>query len=169
MTNTDTADDSRTDTPDDTDRDADHGHGTAPDDTSREGTVHARVDVARAGTFAGVYPAVVTPFDETGAVDHDRLRRRARRLERAGVDGIVPAGSTGEAATLSHDEHVAVVETVAEAVDVAVVGDANVGDRLRPPHASPWVRRRADSPARPPPPRPPLSECVYGRDTAGFR
>jgi len=67
--------------------------------------------------FAGVYPAMVTPFETDGSIDHERLAADARRLEAAGVDGLVPVGSTGESATLSHDEHVAVVETVAEAVD----------------------------------------------------
>ncbi|MEZ3115535.1 4-hydroxy-tetrahydrodipicolinate synthase [Halobaculum sp. MBLA0147] len=72
-------------------------------------------------TFAGVYPALPTPFDDGGAVDHDRLAQRARRLEAAGVDGVVPVGSTGESATLTHDEHVAVVETVVAAVDCPVI------------------------------------------------
>ena len=65
----------------------------------------------------GVFPAMVTPFTESGAIDHDALAAEASRLEAAGVDGLVPVGSTGESATLSHDEHVEVVETVIEAVD----------------------------------------------------
>ncbi|WP_284014315.1 4-hydroxy-tetrahydrodipicolinate synthase [Halobaculum litoreum] len=73
-------------------------------------------------TFAGVYPAMTTPFtDGTDAVDHEQLAVDARRLEAAGVDGLVPAGSTGEAATLTHDEHAEVVETVVDAVDVPVI------------------------------------------------
>ncbi|MFC4358725.1 4-hydroxy-tetrahydrodipicolinate synthase [Halobium salinum] len=74
--------------------------------------------------FAGVYPAMTTPFDEDGGIDHDQLASDARRLEDAGVDGVVPVGSTGESATLTHDEHVAVVETVADAVSVPVVAGA---------------------------------------------
>jgi 4-hydroxy-tetrahydrodipicolinate synthase len=72
----------------------------------------------------GVYPATTTPFDGDGSIDHDQLRTDARRLEAAGVDGLVPVGSTGESATLSHDEHVAVVETTAEAVDLPVIAGA---------------------------------------------
>ena len=72
----------------------------------------------------GVYPATTTPFDGDGSIDHDQLRADARRLEAAGVDGLVPVGSTGESATLSHDEHVAVVETTAEAVDLPVIAGA---------------------------------------------
>lgn len=69
----------------------------------------------------GVFPAITTPFDDDGEVDHEQLREHARRLEEAGVDGIVPAGSTGESATLTHDEHIEVTRTVIDAVDVPVV------------------------------------------------
>jgi len=74
--------------------------------------------------FAGVYPAMITPFDQDGRIDHESLRAEARRLEAGGVAGLVPAGSTGEAATLTHDEHLEVVETVVDAVDVPVVAGA---------------------------------------------
>jgi len=63
----------------------------------------------------GVFPAMTTPFHDDGRIDHDQLAADVRRLERAGVDGLVPAGSTGESATLTHDEHIDVVETVVEA------------------------------------------------------
>ena len=68
-------------------------------------------------TFAGVYPAMCTPFHDDGRIDFETLRANARRLEAAGVDGLVPVGSTGESATLGHDEHLAVVETVVEAAE----------------------------------------------------
>ncbi|USZ69036.1 4-hydroxy-tetrahydrodipicolinate synthase [Halorussus salilacus] len=74
--------------------------------------------------FGGVYPAMTTPFDSDDSIDFDQLRADARRLEDAGVDGLVPVGSTGESATLTHDEHVAVVEAVAETADVPVVAGA---------------------------------------------
>jgi 4-hydroxy-tetrahydrodipicolinate synthase len=65
---------------------------------------------------------MTTPFDEDGAIDYDQLQADARRLEAAGVDGLVPVGSTGESATLTHDEHVEVVEAVIDAVeDVFVI------------------------------------------------
>ena len=65
----------------------------------------------------GVFPAMITPFEDDGSIDHDQLAAEARRLERAGVDGLVPVGSTGESATLTHEEHRTVVETVIDAVD----------------------------------------------------
>jgi len=67
--------------------------------------------------FTGVFPAMTTPFTPDGRIDHETLAADARRLEAAGVAGLVPAGSTGESATLTHDEHIEVVETVVEAVD----------------------------------------------------
>jgi len=67
--------------------------------------------------FTGVFPAMTTPFASDGRIDHETLAADARRLEDAGVAGLVPAGSTGESATLTHDEHIEVVETVVEAVD----------------------------------------------------
>ncbi|MFB6138442.1 MAG: 4-hydroxy-tetrahydrodipicolinate synthase [Halobacteriaceae archaeon] len=83
--------------------------------------------------FRGVFPAIATPFAPDGSIDHDQLRADARRLERAGVDGVVPAGSTGESATMTHDEHVEVIETVVDAVDLPVVagtGSNNTDEAL---------------------------------------
>jgi 4-hydroxy-tetrahydrodipicolinate synthase len=85
-------------------------------------------------TFEGVYPAMVTPFNEDHSIDFDQLRRDARRLEAAGVDGLVPMGSTGESATVSHDEHIEVIEAVIEAVDdvpvIAGSGSNNTDEAL---------------------------------------
>jgi 4-hydroxy-tetrahydrodipicolinate synthase len=72
--------------------------------------------------YHGVFPAMATPFEPDGSIDFDQLADDTRRLERAGVDGLVPVGSTGESATLTHDEHVEVVECVVEAAeDVPVI------------------------------------------------
>jgi 4-hydroxy-tetrahydrodipicolinate synthase len=65
-----------------------------------------------------VLTAVVTPFDGSGAVDHDRFRELAAFLVEHGSDGLVVAGTTGEAPTLSDDER---LELIAAAVDA--VGD----------------------------------------------
>ncbi|WP_135825397.1 4-hydroxy-tetrahydrodipicolinate synthase [Halorussus ruber] len=71
--------------------------------------------------FSGVYPAMTTPFESDDSIDFEQLRTDARRLADAGVDGLLAVGSTGESATLSHDEHVEVVEAVVDAVDVPVI------------------------------------------------
>jgi len=66
--------------------------------------------------FEGVHTALVTPFrDGDGSVDESALRELVERQVAAGVDGLVPCGSTGESATLSHAEHRRVVEVVVEA------------------------------------------------------
>ncbi|NEU57581.1 4-hydroxy-tetrahydrodipicolinate synthase [Halorussus sp. MSC15.2] len=74
--------------------------------------------------FSGVYPAMTTPFESDDSIDFDQLRADAQRLADAGVDGLLAVGSTGESATLSHDEHVEVVEAVTDAVDVPVIAGA---------------------------------------------
>ncbi|EMA69757.1 dihydrodipicolinate synthase [Halorubrum aidingense JCM 13560] len=84
--------------------------------------------------FEGVYPAMTTPFTADDEVDHEQLADNARYLERAGVDGVVPVGSTGESATMSHDEHVDVIETVRDAVEdvpvIAGTGSNNTAEAL---------------------------------------
>ncbi len=64
--------------------------------------------------FRGVLTALVTPFRDD-AVDERALVDLVERQIAAGVDGLVPCGSTGESATLSHAEHRRVVEVVVSA------------------------------------------------------
>ena len=59
--------------------------------------------------FKGVIPALVTPFRD-GAVDEKAFVALVERQIAGGVHGLVPVGTTGETATLSHDEHKRVVE-----------------------------------------------------------
>lgn len=84
--------------------------------------------------YHGVFPAMATPFEPDGSIDFDQLADDARRLERAGVDGLVPVGSTGESATLTHDEHVEVVECVVEAASevpvIAGSGSNNTAEAI---------------------------------------
>ena len=54
--------------------------------------------------FEGSYVALVTPFDSEGRIDEGAYRDLIRRQIRAGTKGLVPCGSTGEAATLTHEE-----------------------------------------------------------------
>ncbi|HZV39324.1 MAG TPA: dihydrodipicolinate synthase family protein [Pseudoxanthomonas sp.] len=72
--------------------------------------------MSNASFWKGVLPAITTPFNEDGSVDHAFLARHARVLVDAGCTGIVPLGSLGEAATLAFDEKVAIVKTLVEAV-----------------------------------------------------
>jgi 4-hydroxy-tetrahydrodipicolinate synthase len=61
--------------------------------------------------WRGVFPAITTPFREDLAVDHDCLRDHVAWLVERGSAGIVALGSLGEAATLSFDEKVAILES----------------------------------------------------------
>ncbi len=60
--------------------------------------------------FAGTYTAMVTPFDRNEAVDYEAFGRLIDAQFAAGVDGIVPVGTTGESPTLTMAEHVRVIE-----------------------------------------------------------
>jgi 4-hydroxy-tetrahydrodipicolinate synthase len=62
--------------------------------------------------FAGTATAIITPFKDDGSVDEDGLRRLVDFQEANGIDVLVPCGSTGESATLSHEEHIHVVSIV---------------------------------------------------------
>ncbi len=59
--------------------------------------------------FKGTYTALVTPFSD-GRIDTEALEFLIEKQIEGGVDGIVPVGTTGESATLSHDEHIRVIE-----------------------------------------------------------
>jgi 4-hydroxy-tetrahydrodipicolinate synthase len=64
--------------------------------------------------FTGCGTALVTPFRRDLSLDEDALRRLVRRQIDAGIDFLVPCGTTGESPTLSHDEQVRVVEITVE-------------------------------------------------------
>lgn len=71
--------------------------------------------------FKGVFPAIITPFKEDLSLDEEGLRRNIEYLERGGVAGIVPCGTTGESATLTFEEHKKVVEIAVDAARVPVI------------------------------------------------
>lgn len=71
--------------------------------------------------FEGVFPAITTPFNKDGSVDHGFLREHAAWMMHAGCKGVVPLGSLGEGNTLDHAEKLAVLSTVVEALDGAPV------------------------------------------------
>ncbi|MFB6090551.1 MAG: 4-hydroxy-tetrahydrodipicolinate synthase [Halobellus sp.] len=69
----------------------------------------------------GVFPPIVTPFDDDGDVDYESLADNIARLERHGVTGITPCGSTGERSTLRPGEHRDVIEFAVEEASTPVV------------------------------------------------
>ncbi len=64
--------------------------------------------------FTGCGTAMVTPFRRDGSLDEITLRSLIRRQVDAGVDFLVPCGTTGESPTLTHEEHLRVVEITVE-------------------------------------------------------
>lgn len=67
--------------------------------------------------FEGCFTAIVTPFEGTGVrpeVDYDAYLEILELQNSAGVDGIVPCGTTGESPTLNHREHNKVIEATVE-------------------------------------------------------
>lgn len=69
----------------------------------------------------GVLPALITPFTKDNRVDKDGIRQNIEFLIDGGVSGVVPCGTTGEAATLSIKEHEKVIEYAVEFSSVPVV------------------------------------------------
>lgn len=78
----------------------------------------------------GAITAIVTPFRDDGAVDEEALGRHVEWQVDEGIDGLIPVGSTGEAATLSTGERERVVRITAERVAgrVPVVAGAGAND-----------------------------------------
>ncbi len=85
--------------------------------------------------FEGAITAIVTPF-KNGQVDENALRDLIEFQIAAGIDGIVPCGTTGESPTLSHDEHDRVIEITIDAVKkrvpvIAGTGSNSTSEALR--------------------------------------
>jgi dihydrodipicolinate synthase/N-acetylneuraminate lyase len=74
-----------------------------------------------------VIVALLTPFDAEGALDEPALREHVDDLVEAGVDALMPCGTTGEGALLSEDEVVEVVRSTVAAADERVPVLAHVG------------------------------------------
>ena len=66
--------------------------------------------------FTGCGTALVTPFRRDGSLDESALRRLVARQVDAGINFLVPCGTTGETPTLTHDEWLGVIDTTIEVV-----------------------------------------------------
>ena len=66
--------------------------------------------------FRGTYTAIITPFNSDETVDYASLEKLIEFQISAGVNGIVPCGTTGESPTLDHEEHEKVIEFVIKKV-----------------------------------------------------
>ena len=77
-------------------------------------------------TLSGAFTALVTPFTDTGALDEGAFRRLVRWQVLAGIDGLVPCGTTGESPTLTPAEREWLIGTTVE-----VVAERPSRDRIR--------------------------------------
>lgn len=77
--------------------------------------------------FKGAFTALVTPFDKEGQVDEAKFRELIDFQIENGIDGIVPCGCTGEAATLNHAEQKKLIKVAVEAVNKRVPVIAGTG------------------------------------------
>jgi 4-hydroxy-tetrahydrodipicolinate synthase len=80
------------------------------------------------GRFGALATAMVTPFDQSGALDVDGAARLARWLTDNGSDALVVAGTTGEGPVLSDTEVVELWRAVAEAVTAPVIAGTGTAD-----------------------------------------
>ena len=108
----------------------------------------ARSDISSRPALRGALTALITPFTPDGGVDEAAFRRLVRWQVLAGIDGLVPCGTTGEAPTLSEAERdrliALTVEVVAERPSrgrVAVVAGTGTNDTAATVRAT---RRAAD-------------------------
>jgi len=62
----------------------------------------------------GVYTAIITPFDNAGKIDFDSFEKILKTQVEGGISGIVTAGTTGEAATLTLDEKIELIRFIQE-------------------------------------------------------
>jgi 4-hydroxy-tetrahydrodipicolinate synthase len=83
-------------------------------------------------SFGRVLTAMVTPFDEAGAVDYEQAKQLARALIDSGSDGLVLSGTTGESPTLTTEEKLRLFREVRSAIGdraTIVAGTCNYNTR----------------------------------------
>lgn len=77
--------------------------------------------------FKGAGVAIVTPFHEDGSVNYEAFGRQIERQIAGGTDAIIVCGTTGEASTLSHEEHLDVIRYCIRQVDKRIPVIAGTG------------------------------------------
>ena len=85
-------------------------------------------------TFGRVLTAMITPFTDDGSLDLDGAAALARWLQEEGNEGLVVAGTTGEAPTLSDDEKLSLWAAVSDAVTIPVVAGSTGADTAHSAH-----------------------------------
>ncbi len=77
--------------------------------------------------FTGAGVAIVTPFHEDGSVNYEAFKEQIELQISGGTDAIIVCGTTGEAATLSHEEHLDVIRYCVEVVNKRIPVIAGTG------------------------------------------
>ncbi|MBR2665098.1 MAG: 4-hydroxy-tetrahydrodipicolinate synthase [Methanobrevibacter sp.] len=77
--------------------------------------------------FEGTYVAMVTPFTNDLEIDEEGFRSNINYLIDKGVTGLVGAGTTGESATVSHEEHQRIIDILVDEVNGRVETIAGTG------------------------------------------
>lgn len=77
--------------------------------------------------FKGAGVAIVTPFHEDGSVNYEAFEKQIERQIAGGTDAIIVCGTTGEASTLSHEEHLDVIRFCVEKVNKRIPVIAGTG------------------------------------------
>ena len=84
--------------------------------------------------FGRVLTAMVTPFHGDGSLNLDGARRLARWLQDNGNDGLVVAGTTGEAPVLTDEERLSLIAAVVESVSIPVIAGTGTNDTAHSVH-----------------------------------
>lgn len=77
--------------------------------------------------FTGAGVALVTPFHEDGAVNYEKLSELIEEQIKKGTDALIICGTTGEASTLSHEEHLDVIAHAVKVVNKRIPVVAGTG------------------------------------------
>jgi 4-hydroxy-tetrahydrodipicolinate synthase len=94
--------------------------------------------------LGAILTAMVTPFDRDGRINEDATRRLLRHLVEHGSDGVVVAGTTGEAATLSDEEKLRLFDIAVDEVDgeASVIAGTGSNDTAHSVHLTEQACRR---------------------------
>jgi 4-hydroxy-tetrahydrodipicolinate synthase len=103
------------------------------DNQKNPGTRGKRKSIASAREFAGVFPALFTPLMDDdksrlrNSIDYAKAKLIIDDLIAAGVDGVVPVGTTGQSPTVSHKQHIEFIKFAVDYVDGRVPVIAGAG------------------------------------------
>ncbi len=98
--------------------------------------------VYRNASFGRVITAMVTPFDSDGRLDLDSAEELAVYLEQNGSEGLVVAGTTGESATLTNEEQIALIERVGSCDNIPILAGTGANSTAEAVEMTEEVRAR---------------------------